>query len=64
MRDGRPRIDPRAAADRHARKLEQIAEQVRGFARARRAVSFRKAAVSHQVPKLHDTTRADDKVDL
>ncbi|HVY37757.1 MAG TPA: FAD-binding oxidoreductase [Polyangia bacterium] len=64
MRGGRPRIDARAAADRHARKLEQIADQVRGFARARRPVSFRKAAVSHQVPKLRDTTRADDKIDL
>ncbi|HSS39075.1 MAG TPA: FAD-dependent oxidoreductase, partial [Polyangia bacterium] len=64
MRDGKPRIDARAAADRHARKLERITEQVRAFARARRPVSFRKAAVSHQVPKLHDATRDDDKVDL
>ncbi len=64
MRDARPRIDARAAADRHARKLERIVEQVRRFARAGRPVSFRKAATSHQVPKLHDPKRADDKVDL
>lgn len=50
--------------DAHARKLERIAEQVTRFARAGRPVSFRKRAVSHQVPKHRDPTRADDKVDL
>jgi len=64
MGSGPPRIDARAAADRHARKLERIVEQVRRFARAGRPVSFRKAATSHQVPKLRDHRRADDKVDL
>ena len=64
MRDGIPRIDARAAGDRHARKLERIVEQVRRFAHAGRPVSFRKAATSHQVPKARDAKRADDKVDL
>lgn len=59
-----PRIDARAAAARHARKLERIVEDVRRLARAGRPVSFRKAAVSHQVPKRRDAKRADDKVDL
>lgn len=64
MRSGAPRIDARAAGDRHARKLERIVEQVRRFAHAGRPVSFHKAATSHQVPRARDPKRADDKVDL
>lgn len=53
-----------SAADRHAGKLERIAAEVRRLARAGAPVSFRKSAVSHQVPKANDPKRDDDKVDL
>jgi FAD/FMN-containing dehydrogenase len=50
--------------DRHARKLERISDQVMRLARTGRPASFRKRAVSHQVPKLRDPKRNDDKIDL
>ncbi len=49
---------------RHARKLERIADQVTRLGRDGRSVSFRKRAVSHQVPKHRDHLRRDDKIDL
>jgi FAD/FMN-containing dehydrogenase len=52
------------AAARHGEKVQRISEQVRRLARSGRPVSFRKRAVSHQVPKANDPKRADDKVDL
>ena len=50
--------------ERHAHKLERISKQVRRFARVGRPVSFRKRAVSHQVPKANDPRRDDERVDL
>ncbi|HVV51939.1 MAG TPA: FAD-binding oxidoreductase [Polyangia bacterium] len=44
--------------------MGRISAQLRRLARAGRPVSFRKRAVSHQVPKAHDPKRRDDKVDL
>jgi FAD/FMN-containing dehydrogenase len=50
--------------DRHARKLERISAEVRRLARIGRPVSFRKRAVSHQVPKANDPRRDDQRVDI
>lgn len=47
----------------HAQKVERIAEALRRCAPGR-PVSLRKKAVSHMVPKLVDTRRHDDKIDV
>ncbi|MBX3190558.1 MAG: FAD-binding oxidoreductase [Labilithrix sp.] len=50
----------------HATKLESVVRQLRGHAARApgRPVSFKKKAVSHQVPKPHDLRHTDDKIDL
>jgi FAD/FMN-containing dehydrogenase len=56
------KIDARAAADRHARKLERIADQVRALARGGAPVSLGQAAVSQD--GAAGPRRPDDRVDL
>jgi FAD/FMN-containing dehydrogenase len=51
------------AIDRHAAKVERIAEQLRAR-RGVRPLSLRKKTVSHQVPKAHDLRHRDDKIDV
>lgn len=53
----------RAADERHARKVERVARQLRAHP-GDRPVSLRKKAVSHQVPKRGDKRLRDDKIDL
>ncbi len=50
-------------AQRHARSVERIAAQLRAHPDDR-VVSFKKKAVSHQVPKPDDRTYSDDKIDI
>ncbi|MBA3542283.1 MAG: FAD-binding oxidoreductase, partial [Deltaproteobacteria bacterium] len=53
--------------DRHSRKIDRIAEQIRAHATLNggtRHVSLRKQAVSHQVPKHGDLRHKDDKIDI
>ncbi len=57
---------PRAeadVADRHAEKVVRVAAQLRAHDPSR-PVSFRKKAVSHQVPKKNDLRHKDDKIDV
>lgn len=51
------------AADRHASKVERVVRQLRAHDGSR-PLSFRKKAVSHQVPKRNDRRRTDAKIDL
>lgn len=51
------------ATERHAIKVTRVVEQLRAHDPTRPA-SFRKKAVSHQVPKRGDKRRQDDKIDL
>jgi FAD/FMN-containing dehydrogenase len=51
------------ATERHAIKVSRVVEQLRAHD-GERPVSFRKKAVSHQVPKRNDARRHDDKIDL
>jgi FAD/FMN-containing dehydrogenase len=50
-------------AERHARKVARVAEQLRRH-RGDRPLSLKKSAVSHQVPKRGDLRLRDDKVDV
>ena len=50
-------------SERHAAKLEGVIRQLRAHDGSR-PVSFRKKAVSHQVPKRNDKRRNDAKIDL
>jgi FAD binding domain-containing protein len=53
----------RRAAGRHMLKLSRVVEQIRARDGSK-PVSFRKKAVSHQVPKRHDKRHTDDKIDI
>lgn len=53
----------RDALERHARKVERVARQLRATP-AGNTVSLKKRAVSHQVPKRGDLRLGDDKIDL
>jgi FAD/FMN-containing dehydrogenase len=57
------RLLARATEDRHATKVATVMRQLRAHD-GKRPVSFRKKAVSHQVPKRRDQRRQDDKIDL
>ena len=54
---------PDDAAERHDRKVAFVAQQLRAHDGSR-PLSFRKKAVSHQVPKRNDPRRFDAKIDL
>jgi FAD/FMN-containing dehydrogenase len=56
-------IEDGGAAARHATKVARVARQLRERKGAK-PVSFRKRAVSHQVPKRGDRRRGDAKIDL
>lgn len=59
-------MSERATAEdegRHARLVERVVTQLRAH-RDGRVVSFRKKAVSHQVPKRDDRTYTDEKIDI
>jgi FAD/FMN-containing dehydrogenase len=57
-------LDDRAlASERHARKVERVAQALRAR-KGTRPISFKKRAVSHQVPKRNDKRRTDDEIDL
>lgn len=47
----------------HAQKVARVADQLRRR-KSTAPLSLRKRTVSHQVPKLHDKTYRDEKVDL
>jgi hypothetical protein len=49
--------------DRHAEKLERLTRQLQGR-KSLAPVSFKKRAVSHEVPKPRDARYADEKIDL
>lgn len=51
------------ALARHAIKIGNVVRQLRAHDGSR-PLSFRKKAVSHQVPKRNDKRRTDDKIDL
>ncbi len=53
----------RLVADRHAAKVERVVRQLAGWD-GTRPLSFRKRAVSHQVPKRFDNRTKDFKIDV
>lgn len=52
-----------SSTDRHARRLERVARQLRERA-GRGPLSFKKRVISHQVPKRRDLSDADDEIDV
>ncbi len=55
------------AEERHSLQVARVIAQLRAHAASpsrARPISFRKKAVSHQVPKRHDERRLDAKVDI
>ncbi len=55
------RIEP--ATERHARKVERVAEQLRAQPPGK-PVRIRKKAVSHLVPRRHDARRKHERIDI
>jgi FAD/FMN-containing dehydrogenase len=54
-------------AERHARKVSRVVAQLRAHAESpfrTKPISFKKKAVSHQVPKRYDKRRLDAKIDI
>ncbi|MEO6419565.1 MAG: FAD-binding oxidoreductase, partial [Polyangiaceae bacterium] len=51
------------SVERHAKKRDRIAAQLRNRT-SDSPLSFKKKAVSHQVPKRHDKRHTDDKIDV
>ena len=54
---------PGFLTDKHGRKLDRVVAQLRAHDPTR-PVSFKKKAVSHQVPKRNDKRHTDDKIDI
>ena len=52
-----------SAAERHARKVERVAAQLRAQPPGK-PVRIRKRAVSHLVPRRHDARRKHDRIDI
>lgn len=63
-RDARRSVGPREAREaEHARKVARIAKQLKERT-STAPLSLKKRAPAHQVPKLRDLRRTDEKVDL
>lgn len=58
-----PAANSPGATDRHSLKVARIARDFKGRT-STRPVSFRKKAVSHQVPKPNDKRHTDEKIDI
>jgi hypothetical protein len=54
---------PKDASDRHAQKIARIVRQLQTRT-STRPVSFKKKAVSHQVPKPNDKRHTDEKINI